>query len=327
MKRQLVAMALSFAAAAVLSCAASAQNSAQNFPSKPIRFLLPQAPGGVADITARLVTQKMSDSLGQQIIIDNRPSAGAIVAAEAAAKSAPDGYTLFLTGSGTAASVSLMKSLPYDLLRDFAQVSTMGFFDLVLLTSNESKLTSVRDVIAYAKSNPGKLTIGSINIGSTQNLASLMFKSMAGIDAQVVPYKATPAMVTAVRGNELNTGIEIIAPVLTQIKAGAIRALAVTSAERVSALPNVPTIAESGVPGYQASSWNGVSVPAKTPRAIIDRLNKAFAAAINSPDVKQKLEELGITPRAMSPDDTRKLMVSYVEKWRKVIEAAHIEKQ
>lgn len=327
MKRQLVAMALSFAAAAVLSCAASAQNSAQNFPSKPIRFLLPQAPGGVADITARLVTQKMSDSLGQQIIIDNRPSAGAIVAAEAAAKSAPDGYTLFLTGSGTAASVSLMKSLPYDLLRDFAQVSTMGFFDLVLLTSNESKLTSVREVIAYAKSNPGKLTIGSINIGSTQNLAALMFKSMAGIDAQIVPYKATPAMLTSVRGNEINTGVEIIAPVLTQIKAGAIRALAVTSAERVSALPNVPTIAESGVPGYQASSWNGVSVPAKTPRAIIDRLNKAFAAAINSPDVKQKLEELGITPRAMSPDDTRKLMVSYVEKWRKVIEAAHIEKQ
>lgn len=327
MKRQLVAMALSFAAAAVLSCAASAQNSAQNFPSKPIRFLLPQAPGGVADITARLVTQKMSESLGQQIIIDNRPSAGAIVAAEAAAKSAPDGYTLFLTGAGTAASVSLMKSLPYDLLRDFAQVSTMGFFDLVLLTSNDSKLNSVRDVIAYAKSNPGKLIIGSINIGSTQNLASLMFKSMAGIDAQVVPYKATPAMVTSVRGNEIHTGIEIIAPVLTQIKAGAIKALAVTSAERVKALPNVPTIAESGVPGYQASSWNGVSVPAKTPRAIIDRLNKAFAVAINSPDVKQKLEELGITPRAMSPDDTRKLMVSYVEKWRKVIEAAHIEKQ
>ncbi len=313
------------AALSLIALCATAQ--AQTFPSKPIRFMLPQAPGGVADITARLVAQKMSESLGQQVIVDNRPSAGAIVAAEAAAKSLPDGYTLFLTGSGTAAAVSLMKSLPYNLLRDFAQVSTMGYFDLVLLTSMDAKYKSVADVIAYAKSNPGKLTVGSINIGSTQNLAAELFRAMAGVDAHTVPYKATPAMVTAVRSGELQVGFEILAPVYSQIKSGSIKALAMASAERFAGLPDVPTISESGIPGYVASSWNGVSVPSKTPRAVIDRLNKAIVAAVSSPDVAQKLQAVGITARASTPEDMRKLLTSDIEKWRNVVVSAHIEPQ
>jgi tripartite-type tricarboxylate transporter receptor subunit TctC len=313
--------------AAVAASLVSSLGAAQNFPVKPIRYLLPQAPGGVADITARLVAQKMSENLGQQVIIDNRPSAGAILAGQAVLSSPPDGYTMFLTGSGTAASVSLMKSLPYNLLRDFTQVATMGFFDLVFVTGPNSKLNTVADVIAFAKANPNKLSIGSINIGSTQNLAALMFKSMSGVNGEVVPYKATPAMVSSVISGDIAVGFEILAPVLTQIKSGQLKAIAMTSSERFAGLPNVPTIAESGVPGYQASSWNGASVPTKTPKAVIQRLNKAFAYGVNSPDVKQKLQDLGITPRALSPEDTRKLMITYVDKWHKVIEDAHIPKQ
>ena len=312
---------------AVSLAALASAASAQAYPAKPIRFLVPYAPGGVGDITARIVAQKMSDNMGQQVVIENRPSAGLIVATEAAAKAEPDGYTIVLTGNGSALSVSLFKALPYDLVNDFVHVSTIGFFDLALLVGAESKFNSVADVLAYAKDNPGTLNIGTISVGSTQHLAAELFKSMTGIDAQTVPFKATAAVVTALRSNDVHVAFEILAPVMAQIKANTVRALAVTSDRRFAGLPNTPTLAESGVPGYQASSWNGISMTAKTPRAIVDRLNKEIVAALASPDVRQRMLDLGVEARSSTPERMRALVISDIGKWKGVIERSKIERQ
>src|SRR5262245_60257030 len=221
--------------------------AAQTYPTRPVRLLVPFAAGGVADITARVVTQEMSAALGQQVLVENRPSAGGIVASEAVAKADADGYTLLFLTNGNAVSVSLFKSLPYDTVADFAPVSTVGFFDLVLVVDSASKIGSVRDLVAYAKANPNKLNVGTINPGSTQNLAAELFKSMSGIDAQVVPFKATPAVVTALKSNDVQAAFEILAPVMSQIKGGALKALAVTSDRRYAGLPDVPTVDRKSV--------------------------------------------------------------------------------
>jgi tripartite-type tricarboxylate transporter receptor subunit TctC len=312
--------------AAILFATAGAAG-AQAYPAKPVKLVVPFAAGGVADITARVLAQKMSDTIGQQVLVDNRPSAGGIIASEAVAKAEPDGYTLLFITNGNAVSATLFKSLPYDTVKDFAPVSTVGFFDLVVLVNADSKIGSLKDLVQFARANPGKLNIGTINIGSTQNLAAELFKSMARIDAQVVPFKATPAVVTALRGNDVHAAFEILAPVLPQIKGGAVKPLAITSNRRFAGLPGVPTVAEAGVPGYQASSWNGVAAPARTPKAIVDKLNREIHAAVSSADVKRRLEELGVDARASTPAELRQLLVSEIAKWGEVIERAKIEKQ
>ena len=312
--------------AAALAAAATS-TFAQGYPARPVKIVVPFAAGGVADITARVLSQKMSEAMGQQVLVENRPSAGGIVASEAVAKAEPDGYTLLFITNGNAVSASLFKSLPYDTLNDFAPISTVGFFELVMVVNSDSKIGSVDELIALARANPNKLNIGTINIGSTQNLAAELFKSMSGIDAQVVPFKATPAVITALKSNDVAVAFEILAPVLPQIKGGALRALAVTSDKRFSELPNVPTVAESGVRGYQAASWNGVAAPARTSRAIVDRLNLEINAAVTSSDVKLRLRGLGIDARGSTPEGLRELLVSEIAKWKAVIERAKIEKQ
>jgi len=289
--------------------------------------MVPFAAGGVADITARVLSQKMSETLGQQVLVENRPSAGGIVASEAVARAEPDGHTLLFITNGNAVSATLFKSLPYDTVNDFAPVSTVGFFDLVLAVDSASKIGSVRELIAVAKANPNKFNIGTINPGSTQNLAAELFKSMAGVDAQVVPFKATPAVIVALKGNDVQAAFEFLTPVLPQIKGGTLRALAVTSAKRFPGLPDVPTVAESGVPGYQASSWNGVAAPAKTPRPVIERLNREVNAALADPEVRKRLSALGVEVRSGTPEALRELLVSEIAKWRAVIERAKIPKQ
>jgi len=288
---------------------------------------VPFAAGGVADITARVLAQKMSETIGQQVIVENRPSAGGIVASEAVAKAEPDGHTLLFITNGNAVSASLFKSLPYDTVNDFAPVSTVGFFDLVLVVNIDSKIGSVGELIAFAKASPNKLNIGTINIGSTQNLAAELFKSMSAIDAQVVPFKATPAVVAALKSNDVQVAFEILAPVLAQIKGKALKPLAVTSDKRFAGLAEVPTVAESGLPGYQASSWNGVAAPARTPRAVVEKLNREINAAVASAQVKQRLQELGVDARGSTPGELRDLLVSEIAKWKAVIERAKIEKQ
>src|SRR6266516_92608 len=301
--------------------------SAQGYPARPVRILVPFAPGGVADITARVLSQKIGEGMGQQLIVENRPSAGGIVASEAVAKAEPDGYTLLFITNGNAVSATLFQSLPYDTVKDFAPVSTVGFFDLVLVVDSVSKIGSVRELIAYAGSNPNKLNIGTINIGSTQNLAAELFKSLSGIDAQVVPFKATPAVITALKGGDIQAAFEILAPVIAQIKSGGLKALAVTSEKRFPGLPEVPTVAESGLRGYAATSWNGVAAPARTPKALIGRLNREVNVATGSPEVRKRLQDLGVEARGGTPEALRDLLVSEIAKWKAVIERAKIEKQ
>lgn len=314
-----------FAAAVLaLACAAAA---AQGFPSKPIRFLVPFAAGGIGDLTARTVAQKLSDNLGQQVVVDNRPGAGMIFSATAAMQSAADGYTMILAGNGTAISATLFKSLPYNILTDFTQVSTLATFDLVIVASASSKLASLADFIAVAKKSPGKLNLGSINVGSTQNLAAELFKSVAGIEAQVVPFNGTPALVTALRSDNIDVAFEFAPPAIPQIKAGALRALAVAAPKRHADMPGVPTTREAGLEGFEVSSWNAVSVRAQTPRAIVERLNKEIVAALNSPDVKQKLNALGAEPYPSTPEQTRARMKSEIARWKAVIERANIPRR
>jgi tripartite-type tricarboxylate transporter receptor subunit TctC len=309
----------------VLSVAAAA--SAQSYPTKPIRVMVGFGPGGVADLTCRVVAQKLSAQLGQQVLIENRPSAGGIVAADAVAKAAPDGYTLLLMSNGNAVSASLFKSLPYDTVADFASVTTLGFFDIAMITKSDSKLKSVKDVISYAKANPGKLNIGTINIGSTQNLSAELFKAMSGIDVTIVPYKGSPDVLVALRGNDVQVAFDMLAPIISQFKSGVVNIIAITSDRRFPGLPDVPTVAEGGIPGYQASSWNAISVPAKTPRTLIDRLNKEINTALANPEVKSKLLELGVVARGGTPEELNKLLESDIKKWQGVIERAKIEKQ
>jgi tripartite-type tricarboxylate transporter receptor subunit TctC len=301
--------------------------SAQTYPTKPIHVIVGFGPGGVADLTCRVVAQKLSAQLGQQVLIENRPSAGGIIAADAVAKATPDGYTFLLMSNGNAVSASLFKSLPYDTVADFASVSTLGFFDIAVITKSDSKLTSVKDVLAYAKANPGKLNIGTINIGSTQNLSAELFKAMSGIDATIVPYKGSPDVLVALRGNDVQVAFDMLAPIISQFKSGAVRVIAITSDRRFPGLPNVPTVAESGITGYQASSWNAISAPTKTPRAIIDRLNKEINSALAAPEVKSKLLELGVVAHGGTPEELKTLLESDIKKWRGVIERAKIEKQ
>jgi tripartite-type tricarboxylate transporter receptor subunit TctC len=297
------------------------------YPTQPVKIVLGYAAGGVADITARVLGQKLGQQLGQQVIIDNRPSAGQIVASEAVMKAEPDGHTLLWLNSGHAVSVSLFKSLPYDPVKDFAPISTLGSFGMVLAVDPSSPYRSMKDFIAAAKANPGKINVGTTNPGGTQFIAAELFKSMAGIEFQIVPYKATPAIITSVKGKDLQAMVEILAPMLPQIRSGNLRALAVTFAERFSGLPDVPTIAESGVPGYEAAAWNALAAPARTPKAVVERLNREVRTAVAAPEVRQRLQELGVETRASTPEELRAHLVSEMAKWKLVIERAKIEKQ
>jgi tripartite-type tricarboxylate transporter receptor subunit TctC len=312
---------------ALVLAGAAGVASAQSYPTKPIRVLVPFAAGGVADITARVVAQKLGEQMGQQVLVENRPSAGSVIATDAVVKADPDGHTLLLASNGNAVAATLMKSLPYDTLADLAPISTLGTFDLFVVVNGDSPFKSFGDLVTYARANPGKLTVGTIAIGSTQHLSAELFKSMANVDVLNVPFKATPQVVTALRGNEVQAAFEIFAPVAAQVRGGQLRALATTAPRRFPGLPDVPTIAESGVAGYQATSWNALAAPAKTPRAVIDRLNREVNTAVAAPDVQKRLQELGVIARASTPEQLRELMSSEIAKWRAVIERAKIERQ
>ncbi len=322
-RRSVVAASLA-AAALGLSLPAQAQAS---FPSKALRVVVPFAAGGVADLTARVVAQRLAELLGQPVVIDNRAGAGGVVAADAVARAEPDGHTMFLMSNGTAVTAGLFKSLPFDTIKDFTPVSTLGYFDIVVVVPANSPYKNLRDLVAFAKANPGKLNVGSINIGSTQNLAAELFKSTAGIEAQVVPFNGTPALVGAIRGQQVDVAVEILSPLLTQIQGGAIRALAVTGEKRSIVLPEVPTAQEAGVKDFIASSWNGLAVPSKTPRPVVDRLHRDIATTLADPAVREKLRALSIDARSSTPEQTAALLASDIRRWSAVIDRAGIPKQ
>ncbi len=315
-----------WAAAAGMAALALA-SQAQTFPSKTVRIVVPFGAGGVADITARTVAEKLSQSLGQAVVIDNKPGAGGVAAGDIVAKADPDGHTLLLISNGTAVSAGLFKSLPFDTQRDFAPVSTLATFDIAVITQADSKFKSLGELVAFAKANPGKLNLGTVNIGSTQNLTGELLKSAAGIDVQIVPFNGTPAVITALRGNQIDAAVEILGPVIPHISSTAVRALAVTGSKRSAILPDVPTAVESGVPGLVASSWNGLAVPARTPAAVITRLNKDIRAAIEAPDVQAKLRALNMDAQASTPEQAAELLASETRRWGDVIVRARIPTQ
>ena len=294
------------------------------YPTRAITLVVPFAPGGIADITARTVAQAMAAELGQTVVIDNRPSAGSIVASSAVAQARPDGHTLLLMSNGNAVSASLFAKLPFDIERDFVPITTLGFFDLAVFAAAGSPHASLGAVVADARARPGALTIGTVSAGSTQNLAAQLFKTVAGIDAVVVPYKATPALVVALRNGEVDVAFEILGPMLPQLQAKAVEALAVTSARRFPGLPAVPTVQEAGVTGYQVSSWNGLAAPRGTPAAVIERLNQAARHAVASPAVQARLEPLGVRLQAGAPGQLAQLLASEIVRWREVQRAAGI---
>jgi tripartite-type tricarboxylate transporter receptor subunit TctC len=300
---------------------------AQTFPSKPIKIIVPFGPGGIADLTARIVAQKMSSNLGQGVVIENKPSAGGVVAADLVAKSEPDGYTLLLMSNGTAISANLFQKLPYDTLKDFEPLSTLGFFDIAIVASESSKYLQLKDLIQAAQTNPGKLNIGSINIGSTQNLAAELFKSSANLDIQVVPFNGTPAVITALRGGQIDAGVEILGPLVPQIKSKAVRLLAVTGNKRSNFFPDVPTVTEMGLKNFTASSWNGLAAPAKTPPTVVNLLNKTINDAVNDPEVKGKLQDIFVEAHSSSIKDARTLLENDIKRWGNIIDKAHIPKQ
>ena len=300
---------------------------AQSYPTKPVRIVLPFGPGGVADITTRTIAPKMSEGLGQQVLVENMPGAGGIRAAETVARADPDGHTLLLLTNGNAVSQALFKSLPYDPLNDFAMISTVGYFSMVIVSGANSKYKTLQDVIAAAKQNPGKLNIGTISPGGTQHLAGELFRSSAGMDALVVPHKTTGEVVIGVRNGNLDVGVDFIAPLISGIKAGDLRALAVTAGKRQPQLPDVPTAQEAGVRGYDVASWNALAAPAKTPAAVIRRVHDELAKSLAAPEVQKRFAELGVEPRASTPEHLREFFVSESQRWAKVVEAAKIPKQ
>ncbi len=318
---------LSVLVATVLSLGAWSAHAQNAFPSKPIKIVVPNAAGGAADLTARAVGQKMAEALGQPVVIDNKPSAGGIVAGETVAKAAPDGHTILLISSGTAVSESLFKSLPFDTVKDFIPVAPLATLDLVIVSAEGGKFKTLGDLIAYAKANPGKLNIGTPNIGTTQHLAAELFKSTTGLDIQIVPFNGTPPVINALRGGQIDAGLDILGPLLSQIKGNALRPLAVTGAKRSRALPDVPTAKEAGVANYVAASWNGLAVPAGTPKDVVARLNKEINAALNDPAVHKRLVELNLDPQPGTPEQAAALLQNDIKRWGEVITRAKIGKQ
>ena len=314
---------LTLAAAAVPLGAAQAAA----FPSRPIRIVVPNAPGGAADITARAVGEHMARTLGQPVVIENKPGAGGVIAGQAVAAAAPDGHTLLLISSGTAVSQALFKSLPYDTLKAFTPVAPLATFDLVIVSKAGGAFRTLGDLIDYGRKNPGKLNIGTPNIGTTQNLAAELFKSAAGLDLQVVPFKATPDVIAAIRGDQIQAGLDILSPLLTQIQGQVLQPLAVTGARRSRLLPDVPTAQEAGVKGLNAASWNGLAVPAGTPGAVIEQLNQAVNAALKDAEVRAKLEALNLDPHPGSPKDALAMLAGDIQRWGEVIAKAKIERK
>jgi tripartite-type tricarboxylate transporter receptor subunit TctC len=317
---------LPFLAALSVCLGASAQPA---YPSKPITIVVPFGPGGVADITARTVGQAMAASLKQAVVIDNRPSAGAVVGSAAVAKAAPDGYTLLLMSNANSISPTLFKKLPYEPVKDFAPVGTLGYFDLALFVADRSPLKSVQDLLARAKAQPGQLTIGTIAVGSTQNLSAELFKSAAGIDALVVPYNATSALQTALIAGQVDVGFEVLGPMMAHLTPGprGLRALAVTSDRPFAGLPKVPTVQDSGVAKYNVASWNALAAPAGTPPRVIETLNAAMREALSKPDVQQRLQALGVRAQASTPAELSQLLSSEILRWKQVIVSAKIPLQ
>ena len=311
----------------LLSALLSPLAMAQEYPSRPIRFVAPFAPGGGNDLTSRIVAEGLSQALGKPVIVDNRPGAGSIVGTEIVAKAAPDGYTLLNAGISIAFNAALYRKLPFDSLRDLAPVTLLADQPNILVAHPSLPAKTLKEFIALARAQPGKLTYGSSGVGGGTHLAMELLILSLKIELVHVPYKGTGPGLSALLGNQISVIFSTYASALPHVKAGRLHAFGVSNARRAPTLPDVPTLAESGVPGYEYSTRYGLLAPARTPRAIIEKLNRAAAGVLNSQEVTQKLQAQGIDPMPSTAAEYGAYLKSETEKWTKVVRAANIPLQ
>ena len=304
------------------SAAAHAAQPEAPYPTRPVRIVVPQTPGASTDLTARLIGQKLSPIIGQPVIVENRPGAGSIVGTEIVAKATPDGHTLLVVASSIVLNPILQKNLPFDPERDLAPIAQLSTFPNVLVVHPAVPAKNVQELVALAKAKPGALNYGSAGTATGTHLSAELFKHMTGTDMVHVPYKGGGAAIPALLGGQVQLMFSTTVAALPQVRAGKLRALAVTSSKRSPSAPEIPTIAESGVPGYDHSAWNGLFAPAKTPRAIISRLNREVVQILHSPDVKAIFLKEGAEPVGNKPEEFAAILKSESAKWTKVVQAS-----
>jgi tripartite-type tricarboxylate transporter receptor subunit TctC len=297
------------------------------WPEKPIKFVLPFGAGGVADVTARILADKLSQKLNQRVVVENMPGPGGIAASRAVITAPADGYTMAWVTNGAAISVATFQNLPFDPVKDFAMVSMAGTFDLVFVVNDQSEYKTLADVIKAAKDNPGKMNIGTIAVGSTQNLGAELFKSLTGLNIQIVPYKNSPDIVVALLRNDVQLMIDFPPAVAGQVADKKLRILASSSPQPSPLLPGVPTADQAGVKGYEVISWNGVGVPKDTPKEVIDTMNKAMREVLAMSEVQEQLGKVGVIAKASTPEEALARLTADIKKWNDVVDKAGIPRK
>ena len=310
---------------ALLLCAACSTSFAQDYPTRPIRIVVGFSAGSTSDILARTLGQKMYEAWGQPVVVDNRPSAGGIVAGSAVASAAPDGYTLLVVSAGHAATAAMFTRLPYDTLKDFAGVSRIANVPSILVVSPALGVKSVQDLVALAKSKPGRLNFSSPGVGSANHLAGELFKTLTGIEATHVPYKGIPEAMTAVVSGSIQFNFSPVVNVLSLSRDGKLLSLGASTGKRSAALPDVPTLAEAGVAGYVFDPWFGILAPANTPRTLVGKLNSEVARIVQLPDVKERMRGLGADPAPNTPEQFDAYVRSEVGRFQKIVRDAGIK--
>lgn len=301
--------------------------AAQDWPNKPVRMVVGFGAGGGTDIIARIVAQPLSEILGQPVVVENKPGAGGTIGADTVAKAPKDGSAIFMMNNGHAVSASLYKTLPYDSEKDFAPVSLVATMPLVIVANTTFAAKDAKGLIDQAKAQPGKIKFASVGVGSTQHFAGEVFRALAGVDIRHVPYRGTPAAIAAVRGGEIELLVEVAAPVVGQIRGGELKALAVTSATRFPGLPDVPTVAESGLKGYDVTTWYGLAFPAGTPAAIVAKMNAAVKTALDREAVRKQVSDASFLPAISTPQAFTAHLGSEIKRWAKVMQDAGVQQQ
>jgi tripartite-type tricarboxylate transporter receptor subunit TctC len=319
-----IARACAALAALALSALSPAPATAQDWPTRTIKIIVGFGAGGGTDLAARIVAQPLQEILGQPVVVENRPSAGGIIGGDQVAKGQKDGYTLLMMSNAHAVSAAMYKTLPYDPVKDFQMLSLVATAGLVMITAPEFPATDVKGAIALLKADPDKYNFGSAGVGTTQQFAAELMNQMAGVKITHVPYRSTPAVITGLLSKDIHYAFELIQVVSGQIQAKALKAIAVTSPARYPSLPEVPTFAESGLPGYDVTSWYGLAMAPDTPRPIVDKLNKAVAEALNRPAVRKQISDIGAQPKTSTPEELSRHIAAEVAKWQGVREKAGI---
>jgi tripartite-type tricarboxylate transporter receptor subunit TctC len=312
----------------ILLVAAAQGAAAQDYPNRPIRLIVPFGAGGSLDLVARVVAQKMGDALGANVVVDNRGGGGGNIGGELAAKAAPDGYTLFMGSATTLAiNVTLFKKIPYDPLKDFTGISLVAEVPLILMVNPSSGISSTQELLALIRSRPGGFNYASGGYGSSTHLSMEMFKSMAKLDLAHVPFNGSPPAVNALMRGDVIALIDLLPSSVGQVKAGKLKALAISTSKRSALVPELPTISESGVPGFSVTSWFGMNAPAGTPTPIVERLNAEVAKALALPDVRERLAGFGAVPVRNSPAEFQAFIRSEIGKWAEVVKTsgAHVD--